>query len=641
MDWNAELVNSAWWLAQAYGITLVVFVVAICVLARVTAWGRMFWGLSGQYFVQHKRAVAGIALILLLTLFAVRMDVLFSMWYNTMYTSLQNLDEAVFWFAMQLFALLATVHVVRALTDYYVQQSFIIHWRTWLNEHLLGAWLNQQAYFRTQYLHDPLENPDQRIQQDVTVFVQTSLSLSMGMVNAIVSTIAYTLILWNLSGTLALFGVDVPRAMVFLVFLYVLVATVFAIRIGRPLVLLNFLNERFGADYRYALVRLREYAESIAFYAGEKVEGLLLRHRFAQVIGNTWAIVRRSLRFLGFNFVISQTAAVFPFLLQARRFFSKEITLGDLVQTAQAFGTLQTNLSFFRNAYDDFASYRATLDRLNGFSAAIAQAGQLPTPAVRADGARLQLLDVHVRKPDGTPLITALNLRLSAGQSLLIRGPSGSGKTTLLRAIAGLWPYSQGEIVRPAAGVLFLSQKPYLPLGSLRAALYYPDIAAGDGGVEEDTRGARFSRASEEFAALRNLDSLLASAQALSHAAPPAQPDARAMEVLAAVQLGHLVTRLDDIDDWSRVLSLGEQQRLAFGRLLLAQPVAAFLDEATSAMDEGLEDAMVRLVRTRLPDTMLVSVGHRSTLLAHHSLHLSLAGDGSWALSASGGDTAL
>jgi len=637
MDWNAELSNSAWWLLRAYGITLIAFVAAIAAFARLTTWGRQFWDLSGQYFVKRWQPLAGLALILFLTLFAVRMDVLFSMWYNTMYTSLQNLDEVVFWFAMQLFALLASVHVIRALADYYVQQSFIIGWREWLNERLLGAWLDRQAYFRTQYLQEPLENPDQRIQQDVTIFVQTSLTLSMGMVNAIVSTIAYTLILWNLSGTLALFGLEIPRGMVFLVFLYVLVATVFAIRIGRPLVLLNFLNERFSADYRYALVRLREYGESIAFYAGEKVEGLLLRTRFAHVIANTWAIIRRSLRFLGFNFVVSQTAAVFPFLLQAQRFFSKEITLGDMVQTAQAFGTLQANLSFFRNAYDDFTSYRATLDRLGGFTSAIRKADALPAPRLSDEGARLALRGVDLFKPDGAPLIKGLNLDVAPGQSLLIRGPSGSGKTTLLRTIAGLWPYSQGTVVRPREGALFLSQKPYLPLGSLREALYYPAVVESGAALAPDARGHRLSRASLEFAASRNLDQLLASVPALIAPPRPAQPDARAQAILHAVQLGHLANRLDDVEDWGRVLSLGEQQRLAFGRLLLANPVAAFLDEATSAMDEGLEDAMYRLVRAHLPDTILISVGHRSTLLAHHTLHLTLAGradEGAWSLDA-------
>ncbi|TAM90794.1 MAG: ABC transporter ATP-binding protein/permease, partial [Candidimonas sp.] len=354
MNWNNQLADSGIWLLEAYVITAVLFCLAAWALARFTVWGRQFWGISGAYFSsrRHWRPLAVVAVILLLTLGAVRLDVLFSNWYNSMYSSLQKLDEAGFWFAMLVFAILATAHVVRSLIEFYVQQAFTIHWRVWLNERLLGQWLEKRAYFRTQYLDTPVENPDQRIQQDITSFVQNSLMLSMGLVNALVSTFAFTLILWNLSGPLSVLGVNIPRAMVFLVFIYVIIATFFAIRIGRPLILLNFLNERFNADYRYALVRMREYAESIAFYAGEKVEGALLRNRFAQVIANAWAIVYRSLKFLGFNFAISQTAVVFPFILQAQRFFTKQITLGDLIQTAQAFGQLQTNLSFFRNAYD-------------------------------------------------------------------------------------------------------------------------------------------------------------------------------------------------------------------------------------------------------------------------------------------------
>ncbi len=631
MDWNAELVNSAWWLLKAYLVTLVIFFISLFLLARSTVWGRQFWALTGGYFSPKRswKPILGLCVILLLTLFAVRMDVLFSMWYNTMYTSLQNLDEATFWFAMWLFAILASIHVIRALIDFYIQQSFIIHWRKWLNEHLLSRWLDNQAYFRTQYLEKGIDNPDQRIQQDVTLFAESSLSLSMGVINAIVSTIAYTLILWGLSGPLALLGIEIPRGMVFMVFAYVLIATVFAIRIGRPLILLNFLNERFNADYRYALVRLREYAESIAFYAGEKVEGALLRSRFAQVIGNAWAIVRRSLQFLGFNFVVSQTAAVFPFIIQAQRFFSKQISLGDLVQTSQAFGRLQENLSFFRTAYDQFASYRATLDRLSGFTSAIEQAHRLPAPAIRADGTRLALENLSLSTPAGQVLLRDLSLEVAPGKPLLIRGPSGSGKTTLLRAIAGLWPYSEGAIVRPAHGTLFLSQKPYIPLGTLRDALYYPDSPGREAIDNPDPKGYRQSRAASDSSALKNLDGLLSAAHALN--APPAlsATDETAVKALQDVQLGHLASRLDETADWGRILSLGEQQRLAFGRLLLAKPVAAFLDEATSAMDEGLEDAMYRLVRQQLPEMMLVSVGHRNTLFAHHPAHLVLAGKGS------------
>ncbi|HUH40458.1 MAG TPA: ABC transporter ATP-binding protein/permease, partial [Castellaniella sp.] len=565
---------------------------------RFTRWGGQFWQLSKGYFSPRRswRPLAGVALILLLTLGAVRLDVLFSNWYNTMYTALQDLNESRFWFAMVLFALLAAVHVVRSLFDFYVQQAFIIHWRTWLNETLLTRWMDGQAYYRGQPLSHLADNPDQRIQQDITTFAQDSMILAVGVVNAIVSTIAFTVILWTLSGPMTVLGVEIPRAMVFLVFIYVFLATLLAIRIGKPLIRLNFLNEKFNADYRYALVRVREYAESIAFYRGERVEGGALRRWFAQVIANAWAIIYRSLKFLGFNFVVTQTAVVFPFIIQAARFFSKQISLGDLIQTAQAFGRLQDNLSFFRNAYDNFATYRATLDRLTGFNEVIDAAHDLSLPPAREDGDRLALKDISLRTPTGRLLLKDLDLEVEAGRPLLIRGPSGAGKTTLLRMIAGIWPYGEGEVTRPAESSLFLAQKPYLPLGSLRDALHYPNPV-------------------------------------------PPQPDhatvAEDREVLRQVQLGHLEDRLDDVDDWGRILSLGEQQRLAFGRLLLARPSAAFLDEATSAMDEGLEDAMYRLVHEQLPGMRLVSVGHRSTLQRHHGVVLTLAGgtEGGWALS--------
>lgn len=654
MDWTSELISSGLWIAKTYAITLVCFALTVWLLARRTVWGRQFWQLSGAYFSPKRslRPILAVAFILFLTLAGVRLQVLFSNWYNTMYSALQDLNEAGFWLAMWLFAALATVHVLRSLLDFYVQQAFTIHWRTWLNEQMLERWLGGESYYRTQHLKKGIDNPDQRIQYDVTVFVESSLTLSMGVVDALVSTVAFTLILWGLSGPLALFGTEIPRGMVFLVFIYVLVATIFAIRIGRPLILLNFLNERFNADYRYALVRLREYAESIAFYAGEKVETALLKHRFAQVISNAWAIVYRSLKFLGFNFSVTQAAVVFPFIIQAQRFFSKQISLGDLMQTAQAFGRLQDNLSFFRNAYDNFASYRATLDRLTGFTQAIEEATKLPKPEVQSAGQALKLDGLTVRTPAGKLLIENLNAQVHAGQAMLIRGPSGSGKTTLLRAIAGLWPYCDGAITRPQGQMLFLAQKPYLPLGSLRDALHYPNPVSGalpeNAGIA-DTATLEAAAVASAGSAPQNLDRLVANTQ-FDHADTPtteapsapdrstgaalqATHDQRTRQVLDTVQLGHLADRLDEDADWSRILSLGEQQRLAFGRLLLAQPAAAFLDEATSAMDEGLEDAMYRLVAQHLPDTLLISVGHRSTLVRHHPVQLNLKGDGGWDIS--------
>lgn len=591
MNWGNELLASGVWLGKAMLITVLISSIAIWLTTRFSRWGRQFLRLAGDFFRPASngwRPLLTILLVLLVTLAGVRVNVLFSNWYNEMYASLQKLDAKLFWASMLIFAVLASVHVGRSLFEVYIQQAFVIRWREWLNERMLSRWLQGQTFYRTQHLADPVDNPDQRIQQDIASFVSSSLALSMGVIDALVSTFEFTLILWGLSGVLAVFGLEIPRGMVFAVYLYVIVATVFAFGIGRPLIRLNFLNEKLGADYRYALVRLREYSESIAFYRGHLVEGAQLRQRFGRLIDNSWAILFRNLKFTGFNFVVSQTAAVFPFIIQAPRFFSKQISLGDMVQTAQAFGQLQDNLSFFRRAYDDFAQYKAVLDRLTGFLDAAEASDALPCAHTQPQSSGLQLGQLDITTPDGRPLLSGLSLSLAAGNALLIRGPSGSGKTTLLRAIAGLWPYCQGNIGYPLDSVLFLSQKPYLPLGSLRDALSYPQAAVADAD--------------------------------------------RIQRTLQAVQLGHLTSRLDEEADWSRILSLGEQQRLAFGRLLLAAPKVAFLDEATSAMDEGLEDALYRLVRSQLPETVLVSVGHRSTLLVHHSHQLQLEGEGRWLL---------
>ena len=591
MNWDQELSSSLLWLAKAYGLTCLLFIVIGWALIRLTRWGRQFWQLSGGYFSLRRSAkpLLVLALILLLTLTGVRIDVVLSNWSNGLYNSLQQLNENLFWSFIRIFCIIASIHVLRSLFSFYVNQSFSIHWRVWLNEQLLQQLLRQEAFYRLQYLPQHSDNPDQRIQQDVSSFVSSSLGLSMGVVSALVSTLAYTLILWNLSGPLHLLGVDIPRAMVFAVFLYVLIATVLAVKIGRPLVRLNFLNEQFNANYRYLLVRLLEYAESIAFYAGEKVEGMLLRSRFGQIIHNNWRIVFRTLKFQGFNLIVSQTAVVFPLIVQAHRFFSKQITLGDLMQTSGAFGTLHDNLSFFRNAYDDFAGYRAVLDRLSGYTESMQQAASLPRPQIEQQGQRLALENFSLQTPDGSRLLDDVSLDVASGSALLIRGRSGSGKTTLLRSLAGLWPYSSGRIIRPEQGLMFLSQKPYLPGGSLRDALYYP-----------------------------------------ASAPVAAQPEVE--QVLQLVQLSHLQSRLDEERDWSHTLSLGEQQRLAFGRLLLNKPAIAFLDEASSALDEGLEDAMYRLLRQQLPTTTLISVGHRSSLLQHHQQQLQILEQGRWQL---------
>lgn len=590
LNWQQQLVDSAIWLASAFGITALALAVVSVVLARTTDWGRKFWRLAWPYLTPRRswRPLLTLAVLLLLAMAAVRMTVLFSFWYNGFYSALQALDQSAFWRFLGIFSVLACVHVVRALADSYVGQAFDIHWRVWLNDRLTRDWLGAGAYYRGHFVDEPVDNPDQRIEQDISMFVTGSRTLAIGALSAIVSLVAFTGILWGLSGPLMVAGVEIPRAMVFVVFLYVIVATWFAFKIGRPLIKLNFLSERLTANFRYALVRLRENAENVAFYQGEAVERGTLWTRFSAYIANLWARVYRGLKFDGFNLSVSQVAVVFPFILQAPRFFSGAIKLGDVIQTSQAFGQVQDALSFFRTSYDSFAQYRATLDRLNGFLDANEAARALPSVDTEPLPDGLDINGVTVRRPDGHALLQGLNLRLHPGQTLLIKGPSGSGKTTLLRALAGLWPYAQGHVRRPeGTAALFLSQRPYLPLGDLRSAVAYP-----------------------------------------GQALPP--DDARLVDALRLVNLGHLSHRLDEVADWSRILSIGEQQRVAFARVLFNRPAIVFLDEATSATDEGLEHMLYGLLRSALPDCMLVSVGHRSTLDPFHTHRLHLDGAGGW-----------
>jgi len=580
------------WLGEAFVISSIGLAVTIWILAVTTVWGRKIRRITWAFFSPSRSTLPLIwlAAIVLMTLFSVRLSILLSFWNNGFYSAMQKLDAKAFWFMLFIFAILATVYVARALVSFYLRQAFLIRWRIWLTDTLMERWLHKQGYYRSQYVPERVDNPDQRIQQDVESFVGSSLALSMGLLDSVVSLFSFTIILWTLSGTLALFGFEVPRAMVFLVYLYVIISTVFAVRIGRPLIRLNFLNEQLSANFRYALIRLREYGESIAFYRGEGVERDNLAMRFGKLIQNTWGILFRSLRFQGFNFAVSQAAVVFPFIVQAPRLLSGQITLGDVMQTAQAFGQVEGALSFFRTSYDEFASYRAVVERLSGFLDMTESAERFGGGVKRErDAERFILKSLTVRSPTDRVVVKDLNLELAPGSALLIRGQSGIGKTTLLRAIAGLWPYAEGTIVRPPdKESLFLPQKPYLPLGTLRSCLYYPRV--------------------------------------------PAEADDTAAAILQRCHLGHLIDRLDEEDDWTRILSLGEQQRLAIGRVLLNRPRVVFLDESSSALDEGLEHAMYRLLHESLPNAMFVSVGHRSSLQALHTELLDLLGEGKWRL---------
>jgi len=607
IDWNNEVVASLMWTARAFGIACVCLVIVGYLLVRHTQWGRQFWTITGAYFTGRDswRQWATVAAMLFLTVLGVRLTILLSYQGNEMYTALQYAAQAfsggdatalgeaksTFWRSIVVFTVLATVHVLRSLLDYYVGQAFVIQWRVWLTDRVATDWLDGRAYYRGRFIDKGIDNPDQRIETDITNMTTVSQSLSMGLVTAVTSVVAFTKILWDLSGPMTLFGVEVPRAMVVLVYVYILTATAIAFWIGHPLIQLNFLKERFTANFRYALVRLRDRAESVAFYHGESVERGGLLGRFGAVITNAWRIVFRTLKFDGFNLGVSQVAVVFPIVIQAPRFFAGTITLGDITQSAAAFGQVSDSLSFFRQSYDAFAGYRASLIRLNGLISADERSRALPELRTERSDGVLELSAVSVNLPDGRPLVDGLDLRLTSGEALLVCGASGSGKTTLLRTLAQMWPYATGTVRRPTGTeAIFLSQFPYLPLGDLRDAVAYPAHAADLG---DDT----------------------------------------IREALQKVALGHLVHRLGEQEDWAAILSPGEQQRVAFARILLIRPQVAFLDEATSAVDEGLEYQLYRLVREEVPECMLFSVSHRSTVDQHHTRRLELLGDGPWRMS--------
>ena len=589
MDYTQEIITSSLWIARTLALTVIFFSLGIFLLVRLTHWGKQFWMFAGGY-LSPKRSIKPLlffVLIVTLTLFSVRLSLVHSTWYNNMYTALQEFNQTVFWEQMILFCFIAGFSVAAALISYYLNQRFSINWIEWLNTELLEKWMDKRAYYKSQYMGNNLDNPDQRIQQDIQSYVKTTLSLSTGVIDAVTSMISYTILLWGLAGPMTLLGIEIPRAMVYLVFAYVIFTTLIAFWLGKPLIRLNFANEKLNANYRYSLIRVKEYAESIAFYAGEKVEKSRLYKQFRAVIDNMWDIVFRALKFSGFNLVVSQISVVFPLLIQVSRYFEKQIKLGDLMQTLQVFGKLHSNLSFFRNTYDSFAEYKATLDRLTGFHYSVEAAQKQSKTDITDHPTDVIFQHLSVKSPMGKILIKDLNLTLTQGNSLLIQGQSGVGKTTLLRTIAGLWSYAEGKIFCPQHNTLFLSQRPYLPQGNLLTALYYPDTT-------------------------KNVDL------------------AKITRVLEQVQLAHLQDRLEQEQDWSRILSLGEQQRLAFARLLLHKPKVAFLDEASASLDEGMEHAMYRLIREELPNTTIISVGHRSTLVPLHQQQLELHTDGSW-----------
>ena len=548
LDWGGELLRSVLWIGRAWAIAAVCLMIVLVLIARYTTWGRQFWRVTGAYFTgRHSIKVwLWLGAILLSVIANVRLSVLFSYQVNDLNTAVQVAVQGVaagnqvvkdsgvrgFWISLVTFSVLAAVLVTRVLVDLLITQRFMLAWRRWLTDRLTGDWLDGRAYYRTRFIDETIDNPDQRIQYDIDVFTavsgpqpntphQTSNgTLIFGAVSAIASVISFTSILWNLSGELSIFGVEMPRAMFWLGFVYVAFATVIAFWLGRPLIRLSFNNEKFNAAFRYALVRLRDAAESVAFYRGERAERRQLRERFEPVVSNYKRFVNRTMVFTGWNLSMNHIIIPLPWLLQAQRLFDGQIKFGDVTQSVAAFGAIQDALSFFRNSYDTFAGWRASIIRLYGLVTADEQSRELPKLAITdTDDGVVEIDAVEVRSPAGEQLISDLNLHLTPGDAMIITGKSGTGKTTLLRSLGQLWPYTTGTMRCPGGDneTMFLSQLPYVPLGDLRTVVSYPRE-------------------------------------------PGEIPDDTLQDALLAVALPRLVDRLSEVTDWAKVLSPGEQR---------------------------------------------------------------------------------
>ena len=549
------------------------------------------WRIIRPYWVSEDRG-PGLGLLLVvvsLTLGMVYLSVLLNRWNNDFFSALQEKNAVAFRRQLLQVGWLVGAFIVLAVYQLYLNQMLEIRWRRWLTERYLRAWLTDRAYYRMQLVDGEADNPDQRIAEDVQLLISHTLALFIGGLRAIVTLGTFVAILWGLSGRLAVpiggLTLILPGYMVWVSILYATGGTWLTDWIGRPLVRLNFDRQRYEADFRFSLVRFRENTEGVALYRGEPDEFRGFRELFEAVVRNWWGIMRRQKRLTTFTSGYSQGAWIVPSVVAAPRYFRGELGLGGLMQTVGAFNQVQDALSFFVVSYKEIADWCAVVERLAGFERVLERmrrAAALGDGVRHVDGddTRLTVEDVDLHLPDGRPLVTHVNLSLVRGDSVLLGGASGSGKSTLFRAIAGIWPFGRGEIrASPRARVLFLPQRPYLPIGTLRSVVSYPMPAAG-------------------------------------------VDDATLREALEAVDLAGLAGRLDEAGHWALQLSPGEQQRIAFARALVQKPDWLFLDEATAAVDEVTEARLYRLVRDRLPGTTLFSVGHRATLRPFHARRL-------------------
>jgi putative ATP-binding cassette transporter len=565
---------------------------------NISATLAIVWRIAIPYFrSEDKWAGRGLlAAVIAIELSLVAIDVLVNQWQNRFYSALQAYDLETFVREIWIFIGLASAFVALAVYQLYLNQWLQIRWRQWLTQHYLGEWLDDATHYRMQLKGDAADNPDQRITEDVKNFVEQTLSIGIGLLSSIVTLFSFVIILWGLSNAapLQISGLDfvIPGYLVWGALVYAILGTALTHWIGVPLVNLSFEQQRYEADFRFNLVRVRENSEQIALLKGESAERGRLLHRFGFVIGNWYAIMSRTKRLTAFTASYQQAAVIFPYVLVAPAYFAKKIQLGDMMQTGSAFSSVQRALSFFVTTYRSLAEWRAVVARLDGFEMSVRSAANLeahePTIGVAPSkgSQEIALEQLLVKLPNGKPLVSADAFTIRSAERVLVTGPSGSGKSTLFRAIAGIWPFGTGKIAIPEKSrLMMLPQRPYFPIGPLGDAVIYP--------AEHGT----FTQAQIKDAVL-------------------------------AVGMPKLAEQLDEEGHWNRTLSLGEQQRLGLARALLHAPDYLFLDEATASLDEPSESQLYRLLAEKLPSTTMVSIGHRSTLEAFHTRNVRLVRDG-------------
>ncbi len=546
------------------------------------------WYLTKSYWQseEKKKAFFLLACIIALTLGIVFMLVQLNTWNNSFYSALQNYETDKIFAELIHFSWLAAIYIILAVYSYYLQQTLVLNWRRWLTTRFIDIWLQNKTYYNLQMFGKDTDNPDQRISEDVRQFVEMTLSFTIGILKAFCTFASFVVILYQLSGPLTFSFAGqtwtINGYMLWASLIYSVIGTYITHKLGHKLVKLNFVQQRYEADFRFSMMRLRESAESVAFYEGEGQEGKVFKQRFKQLLDNFWQLVNKQKQLVFLTSGYSQVAIIFPFVVAMNRYLAKQISLGGLMQVASAFGRVQDSLSYFVDMYSSIAQWQAVVMRLTYFGRHMHEVSQQTQHLqvqrfAAADAVVLENMQINL--PDGSKLLGGINLTLQPGHNVLIKGVSGCGKSTLLRAVSGIWPFVEGKISLPERSkLMFIPQKPYLPLGTLREALNYP-------GNKPCT-------------------------------------DEELVFLLELCQISYLKDKLSVEADWSHVLSVGEQQRLAFARAHLQQPMWLFLDEATSALDEETEAAMYSLLAERLPQTTVVSVGHRSTLNKYHELVL-------------------